>query len=121
MTDLSTSEKKDFLSGKTKFENKVRIVALIEYVGTFFHGLQMQPNHHTVQSTLEKALLKLNVPFSGMAFSGRTDAGVHAMGQVWHFDVPANFAENRIDTLQMALNSYLPETVSIKQLKLAFQ
>jgi len=121
MTDLKTSEKENLSSTKTKFENKVRIVALIEYVGTFFHGLQMQSNHHTVQSSLEKALLKLKVPFSAMAFSGRTDAGVHALGQVWHFDVPAELAEKRLDTLQMALNAYLPETVSVKQLKIAFQ
>jgi len=120
MTDLNTSEKENFSSTKTNFENKVRIVALIEYVGTFFHGLQMQSHHQTIQSTLEKALSKLKVPFSGMAFSGRTDAGVHALGQVWHFDLPADMAENRINTLQMALNAYLPETISVKQLKVAF-
>jgi tRNA pseudouridine38-40 synthase len=106
-------------NSKNCFENKVRIVALIEYVGTFFHGLQMQSNHHTVQSALEMALHQLKIPFSSMAFSGRTDAGVHAVGQVWHFDVPAKLAEQRVDSLQFALNRHLPDAISVKYLQVA--
>ena len=67
----------------------VRYKATISYDGTLFAGFQRQPNERTVQEELEKTLLKLN---SGQAVivhgAGRTDAGVHAYGQVIHFDLP---------------------------------
>lgn len=82
----------------------------IQYDGTGFSGWQRQPNGRTVQEEIEKALftlLKREVKING---SGRTDAGVHAMGQV------ANFKEDftiPIDRIPVALNGILPEDISI--------
>lgn len=64
----------------------MRYKMVIAYDGTFFHGFQRQKNYNSVQETLEKNLteiLKTPVVIKG---AGRTDAGVHAVGQVVHFD-----------------------------------
>ena len=67
----------------------VRYKATISYDGTLFSGFQRQPNARSIQEELEKTLLRLN---SGTPVTvhgaGRTDAGVHAYGQVIHFDLP---------------------------------
>ena len=83
---------------------------IIEYDGTDYHGWQCQANLPTVQKTIEDAIRKItreNVKITG---SGRTDAGVHAIGQVANF-----FIETRMDpeTLRKALNSTLPRDISI--------
>lgn len=64
----------------------MRYQMVISYDGSFFHGFQRQKNYSSVQETLEKVLttiLKTEVVIKG---AGRTDAGVHAKGQVVHFD-----------------------------------
>lgn len=86
------------------------IKIIIEYDGTDYHGWQCQANLPTVQKTIEDAIRKItgeNVKITG---SGRTDAGVHAIGQVANF-----FIETRMDpeTLRKALNSTLPRDISI--------
>ncbi|MDE0160092.1 MAG: tRNA pseudouridine(38-40) synthase TruA [Candidatus Dadabacteria bacterium] len=83
---------------------------IIEYDGTDYHGWQCQANLPTVQETIEDAIRKItreNVKITG---SGRTDAGVHAIGQVANFSI-----ETQMDpeTLQKALNSTLPRDISI--------
>jgi tRNA pseudouridine38-40 synthase len=89
----------------------------IEYDGTLFKGWQTQKSYErTVQVDIEQALkkiLKKNVKVIG---SGRTDSGVHAIGQVANFT-----AETRMTTAEMqrALNAYLPEDVSISKVTLA--
>ena len=66
-----------------------RIKAIVAYDGTDFAGYQSQPNMRTVQSVIDKALVKLHKDRSIYSVaSGRTDAGVHAWGQVIHFDTP---------------------------------
>lgn len=82
----------------------------IQYDGTDFSGWQRQPNGRTVQEEIEKALstlLKKEVKVNG---SGRTDAGVHALGQVANFREEFSIPINRIPT---ALNGILPEDISI--------
>ena len=59
--------------------------AVIEYDGTAFAGSQVQPNARTVQGELEKALNRLIGERTKVQLAGRTDAGVHATGQVAAF------------------------------------
>jgi tRNA pseudouridine38-40 synthase len=88
-----------------------RYKCTISYDGSEFSGYQVQPNKRTVQSVVESALAKmhkgLQVKVTG---SGRTDAGVHAKGQVIHFDSPLSIA---VEKWGMALNSLLPEDISV--------
>ena len=66
-----------------------RYKATISYDGTLFAGFQRQPHARSVQEEIEKTLTRLNqgtpVTVHG---AGRTDSGVHALGQVIHFDLP---------------------------------
>ena len=80
------------------------------YDGSSFHGWQVQPGLDTVQATLAAALLRLTGETVLPQGSGRTDAGVHALGQVcsFHLDSPVP-ATN----LQRALNRVLPTTVRV--------
>ena len=88
-----------------------RIKATVAYDGTGYAGYQFQPNMRTVQSVIDKALVKLHKDSSIYSVaSGRTDAGVHAWGQVIHFDTPL---ELPLDRWQMALNVLLPKDVRI--------
>ncbi|MDP4161673.1 MAG: tRNA pseudouridine(38-40) synthase TruA [Bacillota bacterium] len=88
-----------------------RYKCVLSYDGTGFFGYQVQPNKRTVQGEVEAVLAKLHkgrdVKVTG---SGRTDAGVHAKGQVIHFDSPLNIPN---DKWVIALNSLLPADVSI--------
>lgn len=83
-----------------------RYKLIMAYDGTEFSGFQRQPAQRTVQGVLEKALMKMaKGQFVQVHGSGRTDAGVHALGQVIHFDFPGNIpAENMLK----ALNSLMP-------------
>ncbi len=76
----------------------------LEYLGNYFHGWQKQPEKISVQETLEKALFKFSNQEIQLIVGGRTDAGVHALGQVAHFDLPFKFSS---DKLVMALNFHL--------------
>lgn len=87
-----------------------RLKLTLAYVGTSFDGWQSQPGGNTVQDTLEAALARIaNEPVRCMG-SGRTDAGVHALGQAAHCDVPASRQD--VDW-RKALNSLLPPTVRV--------
>ena len=66
-----------------------RVKAIVAYDGTNFAGYQSQPGMRTVQSEIDKALVKIHKDKAIYSVaSGRTDAGVHANGQVIHFDTP---------------------------------
>ncbi len=89
----------------------MQIRLTLEYDGTDFKGWQIQPDQRTVQGELQARLEQLyGAPVPVMA-SGRTDAGVHALGQVVNFtparDIP-------LDRLQHALNGMLPPDVAVK-------
>ncbi len=88
----------------------MRLLLKIEYDGTIFHGWQIQPNVRTVQGVLEDAMGQIMEEPMRIIGSGRTDAGVHALGQVAHCDVPKNIPT---DNIRMGLNSLLPEDVRI--------
>lgn len=88
-----------------------RLKCIISYDGSAFSGYQVQPNHRTVQAVIEDALQKMHKGNSIRIYaSGRTDAGVHAIGQVIHFDSPLMIPANR---WKVALNSLLPEEIVI--------
>ncbi len=87
-----------------------RIRATIAYDGTAYHGWQAQPGLVTIQQTIEDVLTIVDERHVEAAASGRTDAGVHAHGQVIAFDF-----ENPIpcENLQKALNRLLPRDIRV--------
>ena len=83
----------------------------LAYDGTKFAGYQIQPRQRTVQGVLEKALGKMaKVDHIHVDGSGRTDSGVHALGQVISFDYPGNIPER---SMMLAMNSLMPLDVEI--------
>lgn len=88
------------------------LVMLVEYDGSAFHGSQRQDNSHSVQEAIEAGFTQLNIPHSAVTFSGRTDTGVHAKGQVAHTRLPLGALSN-IPNLCSALNAVLPPSIAI--------
>lgn len=85
------------------------------YEGTRYNGWQKQGNtSNTIQGKLEETLSKmLNEPIE-ITGSGRTDAGVHALGQVFHFHCHHNLLKNSSDNAFLSeINRYLPKDISI--------
>jgi tRNA pseudouridine38-40 synthase len=83
----------------------------IEYDGAGLVGWQRQDNGPSVQGALEEALFKMSGEVSTVTGAGRTDAGVHAMAQVAHFDLTKEFAPDKI---RDALNHYLrPAAIAV--------
>ncbi len=88
-----------------------RYKLIIEYDGTLFAGWQMQAERDTVQGVLTTALTALCGHTVKVAGAGRTDAGVHALGQVAHVDLDKDW---RIDRVRDALNAHLrPHAVAV--------
>ena len=96
-------------NGKTE-DQTFRYAIVIEYLGISFAGSQIQKNQRTVQSELETALNILVKSTIKTVFSGRTDKGVNAKGQVVHFDLPNNVDIRRF---QYSLSAILPSDISI--------
>ncbi len=88
----------------------VRIKLKISYIGTEFSGWQIQIGQRTVQGCLEECLKKICERDIRIHGAGRTDAGVHALGQVAHCDIPV---KKKHIPWQKALNSLLPKDISI--------
>ncbi|GMB10032.1 tRNA pseudouridine(38-40) synthase TruA [Thermolongibacillus altinsuensis] len=90
-----------------------RIKCIIAYDGTNFAGYQIQQNKRTVQGELERALAIIHKGEAVRVYaSGRTDATVHAYGQVIHFDSPLTIPEER---WAKALNALLPDDIVVKE------
>ncbi len=88
-----------------------KIALVVEYEGTRYHGFQWQANKPTVQDELERAIRKLDTKASRVIAASRTDAGVHAKGQVASFWTRSTLREW---TLVKALNYHLPDDVAVK-------
>ncbi|GAB4463555.1 MAG: tRNA pseudouridine(38-40) synthase TruA [Armatimonadaceae bacterium] len=89
-----------------------RIRLLVEYDGTDFAGFQIQgQGERTVQGTLEETIERLSGRFQRVHGAGRTDAGVHATGQVVHFDTEWRVP---IDRMAIALNTALARDIAVK-------
>lgn len=88
-----------------------RYKVTLSYDGTGYVGFQRQLNGHSVQAEIERALFKMSKGHDiTIVASGRTDSGVHAKGQVIHFDYPAILPE---ESVKKAMNSLLPADVRI--------
>ncbi|MBM7610631.1 tRNA pseudouridine38-40 synthase [Lysinibacillus composti] len=88
-----------------------RLKATISYDGTLFSGYQVQPGERTVQLEVEQVLMKMHKGDKiSVTASGRTDARVHATGQVIHFDTPLVIPPDRY---QKALNVQLPRDIRV--------
>lgn len=95
-----------------------RYKIIIQYDGSFFNGWQLQKDKITVQGEIENALKiitnsKERITIKG---SGRTDAGVHAIGQVAHFDIDTSLKE---EELKNAINHYISNHCKIMSISLA--
>src|SRR5260370_15500306 len=82
----------------------------VSYDGTDFNGWQTQPGYRTVQETLEQAIAVLTGEPIRVNASGRTDAGVHAVGQVVNFYSQTHYPP---DVLVRAINAQLPKDVAV--------
>ncbi len=92
----------------------MRIALGLEYDGSGFHGWQSQRETLTVQDTLEQALSKVADHSVSVVCAGRTDTGVHARGQVVHFDTEA-LREDR--SWILGVNANLPSAVAVTWLR----
>ena len=93
----------------------MRYLIKFSYDGTNFYGYQKQPGKRTVEGQLEKALFDINNHKDTRIFSsGRTDRGVHALGQTAHFDLDVSITEYK---LKCALNSLIPEDIHVIEVK----
>jgi tRNA pseudouridine38-40 synthase len=88
----------------------VRVKAIIRYDGTGYAGFQRQMNAHSIQADIEHTLHRLTGEKLQIVAAGRTDAGVHAEGQVIAFDT---LWKHPLLDLHHGLNALLPEQISV--------
>ncbi len=91
--------------------NMPKFRAVLEYDGTGYHGWQLQPCVATVQGEVERALERILSRPTRVHAAGRTDAGVHASGQVIHFAAEWSHGGVR---LQKACNALLPGDITVR-------
>ena len=85
---------------------------IVEYEGTGYYGFQYQVNAPSIQEELEKAITRFTGEKVRVSAAGRTDAGVHAKGQVVAFETVSTHSP---DTFVEALNYYLPDTIAVRE------
>ena len=86
-----------------------RVRVTVAYDGSEFHGWQFQPKHLTTQKVVEDGLEKILGERVKVYASGRTDEGVHSIGQVFHFDHNSTIPAEKFP---LAMRRVLPDTVS---------
>jgi len=91
-----------------------RIMCIVKYDCSKFCGYQIQPKGRTVQQEIERALRKICKTDMTTHAAGRTDSGVHALGQVFHFDSQVHMEASRY---KMAFNRILPKDIYIVESK----
>ncbi|MEW6140570.1 MAG: tRNA pseudouridine(38-40) synthase TruA [Thermodesulfobacteriota bacterium] len=92
-----------------------RFKAVVEYDGTAYHGWQLQKDLPTIQGEMERALERIVRVPTRVHGAGRTDAGVHALGQVAHFDITWRHSP---DALLRACNALLPADIVTRKIEL---
>lgn len=88
----------------------MNIGLVVEYIGTNYCGFQKQKNGITIQEVLETAIEKATAQKTTIVASGRTDTGVHALGQVVNFKTDTTIAPEK---LAIVINFHLPEDVKV--------
>ncbi|HEU5200247.1 MAG TPA: tRNA pseudouridine(38-40) synthase TruA [Ktedonobacterales bacterium] len=93
----------------------MKLALLVEYDGTVYHGFQRQAPAHepTIQGMLETAVERISQQRVAVLGAGRTDTGVHASGQVVHFQVESRL---RPHDWQRALNAVLPADIAVRRI-----
>lgn len=89
----------------------MRILGTVSYKGTNYAGWQKQPNVRSIQEEIENELSKFFNRSISIYGAGRTDAGVHAFGQRFHFDIDTDSLD--IDRLLYSINKMLPDDIKI--------
>ncbi len=107
---ISADQQKNPAGQKTQTR---RLRMTVSYDGTGYAGWQLQPVEPTVQGELEKALHRITREHIRITGAGRTDAGVHAIGQTAHFDTTGKLAPGQ---LERGLNAVLPRSVRVRDL-----
>ncbi|MDW3095158.1 MAG: tRNA pseudouridine(38-40) synthase TruA [Gammaproteobacteria bacterium] len=92
----------------------MRFAGIVEYDGSDFCGWQRQLHVPSVQETVERAISLVANHEVGIACAGRTDTGVHALGQVMHFDTNAN---RDLRSWLLGINANLPPSVVLRSIK----
>jgi tRNA pseudouridine38-40 synthase len=101
------------MSGEAAVHNSGRRIAvLLEYDGTAYSGSQYQENGPSIQGELESAINNLTGARVRTDFAGRTDAGVHALGQVAAFDTESDIG---VGSFVSGLNHFLPADIAVRR------
>jgi tRNA pseudouridine38-40 synthase len=116
MTDETTAQREQ-QPAQSQADETVRLRMDVSYDGTDFSGWAVQPGRRTVAGVLTEALDRLFGGATGLTVAGRTDAGVHATGQVCHVDVPAADWERLSGTLVRRLAGLLPADARVRTVR----
>ncbi len=93
----------------------MRVFCVVAYKGTNYYGWEKQIGQNSIQAELEKAIGKILNTEINIYGSGRTDAGVHASGQTFHFDI--NESKYTADELMYRINCVLPIDIKLNSLE----
>ena len=93
----------------------MRYKCIVAYDGNNYVGFQSQTNGVAIQDVIEAAIKKITNQELRIIMSSRTDSGVHAYGQVFHFDIEREY---QVERLKYSLNSMLPEDIHIMKIEI---